>query len=51
VNLVGHTCMHSDMIGKKPEVQLCYFGRLAVEGEKGRMGNIATSGELIAWCG
>jgi hypothetical protein len=38
----------SDMIGNKPELELGYFGRLIVERAKGKMENIASSGELIA---
>jgi hypothetical protein len=41
---------HSDMIGNKPELGLGYFGRLAVERAKGRMGS-SVDGEPIAWCG
>jgi hypothetical protein len=39
------------MIGSKLELELGCFGRLAVERAKGKMENIVSGGESIAWCG
>jgi hypothetical protein len=41
----------SGMIDNMPEVVFSYFGRLGLDNGEGRMENIASSAEPIAWCG
>jgi hypothetical protein len=42
---------HSNMTGNMPEVGFGYFGRLGLENADGRIGNITSYAEPIAWCG
>jgi hypothetical protein len=41
----------SGMTGNMPEVGFVYFCRLGLENAEGRMGNIASDMEPIAWYG